>query len=161
MFFKHLLYCGTLQEDHLEKAQRVKAAHEARSRNDKHKRALSANSSCLPVSIKQEPTSGSLCSPRLQRHGYVQFTIPDNTVGTLSIAVGAFQAQLEVVNKQPPQNRHVGFQQLARKQRLEFRAGHSALGQLGLLQGLATTVRDLHSRLNRHLDKHYMHACPL
>lgn len=118
---------------------------------DNHKRALSADSSCLPVWIKSERKSRSLCSPRPQRHCYVQFSIPHNTADTLSVAVGAFQAQLEILNNQAAQDRFAGFQQLARKQRLEFCAGRSALGQLGLLQGLAATMQDLQSLLNCNL----------
>lgn len=71
--------------------------------------------------------------------------IPDNIARTLAIAVSAFQSQLEVLDKQPPQNRPAGFKQLDRQHRLEFRAGDSALGQLGMLQGVAIAVRDMHS----------------
>lgn len=88
------------------------------------------------------------CSPThlwLRQHGYVQAPILDKTTGPLSIAVTAFQAQLKDLSKQPAQDRHAGFQQLGKRQRLEFRAGDSALGQLGLLQSLATTVLDLQS----------------
>lgn len=127
------------------------------SRNENHKRTLSSDRSCLPVSIKQEPKGGSLCSIWLQHHGYVQSSIPDNTADTLSVAVAVFQAQLQVYHKQPPEDRRAGSQQLARKQRLEFCAEHSALGQLGLLQGLATTVQDLQSPL-KPLSCHCMHA---
>ena len=117
------------------------------------KRTLSAaNSSYMPATATLEATSRTPCSPThlcLRQQGFVQVPIPDNTAGTLAIAVKAFQAQLEVLNKQLPLNRHAGFKQLARKQRLEFRAGDSALGQLGLLQSLATTVRDLQSLARR------------
>ncbi|KAL3158730.1 hypothetical protein ABBQ32_011460 [Trebouxia sp. C0010 RCD-2024] len=51
----------------------------------------------------------------------------------------AFQAQIDALSKKLPQLRQVGFGQLANKQRLGFRAGDIALGQLGLLQGLAIT----------------------
>lgn len=109
------------------------------------KRTLSeANSSTLTAI---EATRRSPCSAAaplsLRRNGFFQEPISHSTADTLAIAVKAFQAQLEVLNKQPPQSRHAGFKQLPRKQRLEFRAGDSALGQLGLLQSLAITVQAL------------------
>ena len=113
------------------------------------KRTLSAaNSSPVPANLTQETTiaSQSPCSLKhlfLQQYGYVPAPISHNIAGTFAIAVKAFQAQLEVLNKQQPQNRHAGYKQLGGKQRLEFRAGDSALGQLGMLQEVATTVRDL------------------
>ena len=75
----------------------------------------------------------------------MQAPVADHTNETLVVAAKVFQAQLAVFSKQPLQHRHAGFKQLARKQRLEFRAGDSALGQLGLLQGIATTVRENHA----------------
>ena len=77
----------------------------------------------------------------LRQNGFVRASVADHTAETLAVAVKAFQAQLEVCSKQAPQQRHAGFTQHARKQRLEFRAGDGALGQLGLLQSIATTVR--------------------
>ena len=102
-----------------------------------------ASNSCVPANVTQESTSDSPCSPThlfLRQHGFVQASISDKTAGALAIAVKAFQAQLEVLDKQQPQNRHAGYKQLGRKQRLEFCSGDSALGQLGMLQGVATTV---------------------
>ena len=115
------------------------------------KRTLSqANSSSVTA---QEIKRGSPCSAAaplsLWRFGFASERIPNSTADTLAIAVKAFQAQLEVLNRQPPTHRHAGFTQLATKQRLEFRAGDKALGQLGLLQGLAITVQFLQSTPHR------------
>lgn len=71
----------------------------------------------------------------------------DVVIENLAIATMAFQAQIDALSKKLPQLRQVGFGQLANKQRLGFRAGDIALGQLGLLQGLAITVRNLHNVL--------------
>ena len=112
-----------------------------------HKRPVSAaDSSRVPAELLPATTSGSPCSPThsfLRQHGYVKASISDSFAETLSIVVKVFQAQLEVLSKQQPQNRHAGYKHLGRKQRLEFRSGDSALGQLGMLQAVATTVRDL------------------
>lgn len=111
------------------------------------KRTLSeANSSCVTARVV---TRNFVCSAEapllLRKHGYVRELTPNGTTDTLRIAVKAFQAQLDAWSKQATQHRHTGFRQLARKQRVEFRAGDSTLGQLGLLQSVAVTVQDLQS----------------
>ena len=125
------------------------------------KRTVSAASSlCVPANVKQESTSESLCSPThlfLRQNGFVQAPISDNTAGALAVAVKAFQAQLEVLDKQQPQHRHAGYKQLGTKQRLEFCSGDSTLGQLGMLQGVATTVRDLPCFLT--CSCHFVYPC--
>ncbi|KAL3158725.1 hypothetical protein ABBQ32_011459 [Trebouxia sp. C0010 RCD-2024] len=106
------------------------------------KRTLSeANSSSVTARVA---TRNFVCSAEapllLRKHGYIQELIPNSTTDTLRIVVKAFQAQLEAWSQQPPQHRYAGFKQLAKKQRVEFRAGDSTLGQLGLLQSIAVTV---------------------
>ncbi len=111
------------------------------------KRTLSqANSSSV---IAQEVDRESPCSavaPMLLKGlGHALEPIPHSTADTLAVAIKAFQAQLGVLNKQPPMNRHAGFTQFASKHRLEFRIGDKALGQLGLLQSIAVTVQFLYN----------------
>lgn len=111
------------------------------------KRALSEvnSSQHSQVTAKAVKLSSSCSAELLRVGGYTTEPIPNTTTDILTIAVKAFQAQLEVLSKQPPQDRRPGFKQLARKQRLEFRVGDTALGQLGLLQGVAVTVQDVQS----------------
>lgn len=106
------------------------------------KRTFSEANSSNATATRRSPCSAA-APQSLRKNGYFQALIPNSTADTLAVAVKAFQAQLEVLSKQPPQSRHAGFTQLARKQRLEFCAGDHALGQLGLLQGLAITVQAL------------------
>ena len=132
------------------------------------KRVLpAAKSSCVRANVTHESTSETRCSSgssgsvqfcsvqfsavqfglRILAPNFVQVPVADEIDDTLAVAVKAFQAQLEVFSKQSPRHTHVGFKQLARKRRLEFRVGDEALGQLGLLQGVATTVRDCNATL--------------
>ena len=112
--------------------------------NTRKRTASEANSSTNTAKERK-----SLCSAAkplsLRKNGYMQELLPNTTAETLTIAVKAFQAQLEAWSKQPTPNRHAGFKQLAKRQRLEFRVGDDTLGQLGLLQSVAITVPDVHS----------------
>jgi len=64
-----------------------------------------------------------------------------STAATLTIAGKALQGQLEVCSKQPAHSTYAGYTSLQGKQRLEYRPGDAVLGDLGVLQQLATTVR--------------------
>ena len=104
--------------------------------------SFAANSSAR---VKQEATSSTRDSTPhcwLWQDGFVQLPIANHIDGKLAFAVKAFEAQLKLNNIQSPQHKHAGLKELARKLRLEVRPGGDAWGQLGLLQGVATTVRE-------------------
>ena len=75
---------------------------------------------------------------QIRQEGFTVLNVPVSTAATLSIAGKALQGQLEVCGKQPA---HSTYTSLQGKQRLEYRPGDAVLGDLGVLQQLATTVR--------------------
>lgn len=116
-------------------------------RTQARKRTRSTRISCVPSAVTDGTVHGPPCSATQLWHSHISVPVSDTFSENLAIATKAFHAQIEALSKKPPQLRQAGFSQLANKQRLEFRAGDTALGQLGLLQGLAITVRNLHSVL--------------
>ena len=77
---------------------------------------------------------------QLRQEGLTVLNAPVSTAATLTIAGKALQGQLEVCSKQPAHSRYAGYTSLQGKQRLEYRPGDAVLGDLGVLQQLATTV---------------------
>ena len=109
------------------------------------KRALSSASNAvpargLPLKIEQRPP---LCSTRclaeLKQNSFTTGILPSSSAATLVLAVKAFQGQLEVCSKQPHSDM-AGYTSFPKKQRLEYRTGDAALGDLGVLSHLAKTV---------------------
>jgi hypothetical protein len=78
---------------------------------------------------------------QLRQEGSTVLNVPVSTAATLTIAGKALQGQLEVCSKQPAHSTYAGYTSLQGKQRLEYRPGNAVLGDLGVLQDLATTVR--------------------
>ncbi len=78
---------------------------------------------------------------QLRQEGFTMLNVPVSTAATLTIAGRALQGQLEVYSKQPAHSTHAGYTCLQGKQPLEYRPGNAVLGDLGVLQDLATTVR--------------------
>ncbi|KAL3135555.1 hypothetical protein ABBQ38_006033 [Trebouxia sp. C0009 RCD-2024] len=109
-------------------------------RTQARKRTRSTRISCVPSAVTDGTVHGPPCSATQLWHSHISVPVSDTFSENLAIATKAFHAQIEALSKKPPQLRQAGFSQLANKQRLEFRAGDTALGQLGLLQGLAITV---------------------
>ena len=70
---------------------------------------------------------------------------------TLTVAAKAFQGQLEVCSKQPPEGRLAGFRSFPQKQRLDYRPGDAVLGNVGVVQHLAVTVQSSYSVVWHHL----------
>lgn len=77
---------------------------------------------------------------QLRQDGFTVLDVPVSTAATLTIAGKALQGQLEVCSKQPARSTYTSLQG---KQRLEYQPGDAVLGDLGVLQQLAITVRPL------------------
>ena len=94
----------------------------------------------LPQQIEQRPPLCSTpCLAELKQNSFTTGSLPASTAATLVLAVKAFQGQLEVCRKQP-HNGLAGYRSFPQKQRLEYRIGDAALGNLGVLDYLANTV---------------------
>ena len=116
------------------------------------KRKLSAvDHTALSVLIPDTQTKpstaacGSLSDPQLdqlRQIGCTKNAISAVAAATLYVAAKAFRGQLEVFSKQLPDGRYIGFHTSPGVQRLEYRPGHEALGDLGILQHLIVTVRE-------------------
>ena len=116
------------------------------------KRKLSAvDHTALSVLIPDTQTKpstaacGSLSDPQLdqlRQIGCTKNAISAVAAATLYVAAKAFRGQLEVFSKQLPDDRYIGFHTSPGVQRLEYRPGHEALGDLGILQHLIVTVRE-------------------
>jgi len=109
------------------------------------KRALSCASNAvpargLPLQIEQRPPLCSTpCLTELKQNSFTTGTLPASSAATLVLAVKAFQGQLEVCSQQPRSDL-AGYRPFPQKQRLEYRTGDAALGDLGVLNHLANTV---------------------
>ncbi|KAL0046452.1 hypothetical protein WJX82_000928 [Trebouxia sp. C0006] len=113
------------------------------------KRKLSAvDHTALSVLIPDTQTKpstaacGSLSDPQLdqlRQIGCTKNAISAVAAATLYVAAKAFRGQLEVFSKQLPDDRYIGFHTSPGVQRLEYRPGHEALGDLGILQHLIVT----------------------
>jgi hypothetical protein len=79
---------------------------------------------------------------QLRQIGCTKTAISAVAAATLHVAAKAFRGQLEVFSKQLPDGRYVGFHTSPGVQRLEYRPGHEALGDLGILQHLVVTVHE-------------------
>jgi len=79
---------------------------------------------------------------QLRQIGFTKIAISAVAAATLHVAAKAFRGQLEVFSKQVPDARYIGYHTSPGVQRLEYRPGHEALGDLGILQHLAVTVHE-------------------
>ena len=124
----------------------------ATAQKNMRKRKLSAvDSTALSVDTagtQAQPSTapcGSLSDLQLEQLRQIGFTktaISAVAAATLHVAAKAFRGQLEVFSKQLPNGRYIGYHTSPGVQRLEYRPGHEALGDLGILQHLAVTVRE-------------------
>ena len=71
----------------------------------------------------------------------MQVAMATHVADNLAIAAKAFQAQLEVCSKWLPGNMRTRYRCFPGKHKLEHRTVASEVGELGVLQGLATMVR--------------------
>ena len=79
---------------------------------------------------------------QLRQIGFTKTAISAVAAATLHVAAKAFRGQLEVFSKQLPNGRYLGYHTSPGVQRLEYRPGHEALGDLGILQHLVVTVHE-------------------
>ncbi len=76
----------------------------------------------------------------LRGPGYAIVPVSDHLAASLTIALKAFEGQLSSWGRHPPPEGYTGFTAFPRKSRLEFRPGHAGLGNLGVLQQMASQV---------------------
>ena len=79
---------------------------------------------------------------QLRQIGFTKTAISAVAAATLHVAAKAFRGQLEVFSKQLPNGRYIGYHTSHGVQRLDYCPGHETLGDLGILQHLAVTVRE-------------------
>ena len=121
------------------------------------KRALSCASNAvpargLPLQIEQRPALCSTpCLAELKQNSFTTGTLPSSSAATLVLAAKAFQGQLEVCSKQPHSDL-AGDRSFPQKQRLEYRTGDVALGDLGVLTHLAKTVPVFAANAHAYID---------
>ena len=76
----------------------------------------------------------------LRGPGYTIVPLSDHLAASLTIALKAFEGQFSSWGRHPPPEGYTGFTAFLRKSRLEFRPGHAGLGNLGVLQQMASQV---------------------
>ena len=72
--------------------------------------------------------------------GYAIVPLLGPSAGTLTTALQAFTGQLQYWSKHPPTGSFTGFTSFPGKNRIEFRAGHATLGDIGILQQVSLQV---------------------
>ncbi len=106
--------------------------------------ALSVDTAATQTKPSTAP-GGSLSDlqlDQLRQIGFTKNAISAVAAATLHVAAKAFRGQLEVLSKQLPDDRYIGYHTSPGVQRLEYRPGHEALGDLGILQHLVVTVHE-------------------
>lgn len=120
------------------------------------KRKLSAVTLRVGTAATQAQPSTAPCGSlsdlhldQLRQIGFTKTAISAVAAATCNVAAKAFTGQLEALSKQLPDGRYLGYHASPGVQRLEYRPGHEALGNLGILQHLVVTVHEP-SVMHRH-----------